>query len=120
MPEYFINSREDRTLKAYLVLVSLAQSRQTILFSQLAEILEVADVGLRPYLNPIYNYCVDNGLPAVTSLVVNATTGEPSIDFNENPRPNRGADWEELYLQREASYDFNWAKLKPPTADEFF
>lgn len=53
-------------------------------------------------------FCIDNNLPPLTSLVVNEKTGAPGD----------GLIVDEILINREKVYNYNWYQLYAPTAEE--
>ena len=98
----------ERTLAAYVVLVMLARMRATITYGRLGQLVGTMAQQVAPlHLDPIYNYCQNKQLPALTTLVVFADTGEPGFH-----------DRSDLYKQREAVYRHNWFAARLPTIHE--
>lgn len=93
------------------VLVGLAAHRQTITYHQLAA--EISDTFparflARP-LDLIANYCAQEDLPSLTTLVVSTTTGQPS---------SKAARVKRLYRERERVYAHRWHRNSPPTVEQ--
>lgn len=95
-------------LKTYLPLVAHATRRETTTYHNLAVRLNVMDIAVRNYLEPIYTYCRHNGLPALTTIVVSKERGEPTGG------DERFGGRENMYKEREKVYQFDWYKILPP------
>ena len=101
-----------RALQTWQYLIGKADSRQTIKYPTLAEIMDYKDNRpLTPILGHIMFYCAENGLPALTIIVVNKD-GTPGSGFTD-------VDPDAFHKEREKVFDFNWFSLVPPTFDEF-
>jgi len=85
-------SRESRAIQIWQTLVGKAHNRQTITYDQLRKLLGYPSDGARvmgQFLDPIKCFCIQNGLPPLTILVVNDTTGSPGVGFNPWCRKQR-------------------------------
>lgn len=60
------------------------------------------------FLAPILYFCLENGLPPLTVLVVNEESGQPGDGFGIQD-PN---------LAREQVFDYPWHDYAPPTEHE--
>ena len=95
-----------RLVKTYLTLINMAERRETVTYGDLADLIGVANQAVgRLCLNPVWEYCEANGLPDLTSIVVNGSTGEPA-EGHFNPRT--------VYRIRETVYEFPWTDYSPP------
>jgi hypothetical protein len=69
-------TRSERAMQVWQILVGAAHNRQTLTYGQVAENLEFEGAGvLAQILGCIMNYCNAKGLPPLTCLIVNQTTG---------------------------------------------
>src|ERR1022692_4904470 len=80
---------ESRALAIWLILIGKAQSRQTMTYRMLDEMLKGRRVGprnLKWHLAPVMAYCYANKLPNLTTIVVNERTGipGPGLDIVRN------------------------------------
>ena len=91
------------------VLISAAKNRQILRYSTLQEIT-LKKSAIRYILGYIAYYCLENSLPAITVLVVN-TTGEPGSGFD-------GFIAENIDLEREKVFSYDWYSIVPPTITE--
>ena len=115
MAEKLIDRGEEgKALKTYLILIGVAANRGTIRYKAIVDALGFSSTtpGYRAaeYLRRIYyGFTVKNGLPDLTTIVVNAENGEPGGDQVHGP---------DLYRERERVYDLNWTDWMPPTLEE--
>ena len=80
MVEHFSTdpTRPKRAQQIWLILVGLAHKRQTITYGGLAKLLKFKGAGtISSDLSPVMWLCIDQGLPPLTSIVVNQETGLP-------------------------------------------
>jgi hypothetical protein len=99
----------ERALQAWVILVSAAKNRQTLTYEGLSVLMygkKAAGV-MDKILGHIAYYCTDNGLPALTSIVVGKNRGTPGEDIP--------ADLSEIDQLREAVYKCDWFDLHPPS-----
>jgi putative restriction endonuclease len=98
-----------RAHQIWLILIGKAYNRQTMTYGDLAYMLgfEGAGVFATP-LDHILCYCELNGLPPLTCLVVNQTTG----------LPGDGLQLDDLHADRERVYNYDWYGLIPPSPEE--
>ena len=106
------SSYETRAYQLYLILIGLAANHQTIDCRKLCEQIRY---GVSPMLwNPlgrIVNWCIREGLPALTSLVVEKETGKPS--------PRWTATWSgDVQAELQRVFAFDWFSIMPPTLKE--
>ena len=91
------------------VLVWAARSRQTLTYDLLGKLIGVPHFGLGPHLEPIQSFCLLNGLPALTSLVV-TEAGIPGSGFTAA---------EQVPKAQAEVFRFDWlGTVKAPTSDE--
>ena len=114
------NHRHARPVQVWQILVSAASNRQTLTYGQLAEYMGYQRSHARaviPYLNIVGEYCQqhrENGnLPMLPVIVVNQGAGLPG----EGILKHIFAD--ELELEREQVYDYDWFMIVPPSAEAF-
>jgi len=98
-----------RALQIWQILIGLASNRQTITYGQLANLMGMGGAGvLAAMLDPVRLLCDANGLPPLTILVVNATTG----------LPGNGLPQAELQAERERVFRQDWYAIYPPSEAE--
>ena len=99
--------------RAWPVLVDAAESRRLLSYAELASAVGLGSMALaaRHALSPIFYYCLEKGLPYLTSIVINQQTNEPGVGFlNE-----WSGDLNETY---EAVFSFDWRQLPVPFPPE--
>ena len=98
-----------RAIQAWQILISRAMNRQTITYQALGQIMfhrQAAGV-LAQILVHIAFYCIDNGLPPLTTIVVGTDRGTPGADIPVNPVT--------IDEERERVYQQDWYNLYPPS-----
>lgn len=102
----------DRSVQAWQILVAAAMNRQTVTYKGLSQIMyrRPASGVLDKILGHIAFYCIDNKLPALTSIVVGKGRGTPGDQIPMN--------LEERDMEREKVYARDWYDIYPPTAEE--
>ncbi len=104
-------TRSERAMQVWQILLGTAHNRQTITYGKVADHLEFEGAGvLGPILGCIMHYCQAKGLPPLTCLVVNQTTGLPGSGLTTV---------ENLPTDREAVYRKNWYALYPVQIADF-
>src|SRR5260370_1301967 len=101
-----------RAVQAWQILVGKAMSRQTLTYEGLSVLMygkRAAGVMDR-ILGHIAFYCIDEGLPPLTSIVVGKRRGRPGDDIP--------IDATTIDQQREGVYRHNWYDVYPPSEDE--
>ena len=82
--------------------------RQVLTYGELGRLIgynkHVSVIGCNA-LGPIMRYCEREGLPALTSIVVNEQTGKPGLGFNTRNK-------ETAELQNE-TFNFDWFAYRP-------
>ena len=74
-------SVSERAHQIWSVLAWAARNRQVITYDILGKLIGVPRQGLGQLLEPIQSYCLLNGLPPLTILVVRHDTGMPGAGF---------------------------------------
>lgn len=97
-------------MQIWVVLVGAAHNRQTLTYKELGSRLGLRAQGVfAQSLDKIMRYCVRNGLPPLTCLVVNQKTGLPGEGLSAVIN---------LPRDRERVYQVNWyARRQPQPAD---
>jgi hypothetical protein len=101
----------ERSCQIWAVLAWVAKTRQNITYSQLAQITGAFTGGLGGWLEPIQSYCILNGLPPLTVLVVQQESGMPGSGFT-------GASAGDLARAQAQVFAFNWLEHGNPGADK--
>ncbi|MGH7030137.1 MAG: hypothetical protein ACREE9_03185 [Stellaceae bacterium] len=98
-----------RAVQAWQILIGKAMNRQTMTYQDLSRLMygkSAAGVIAR-ILGHIAFYCIDNGLPPLTAIVVGKRRGTPGDEI-----PISAANIDE---EREKVYRQNWYDLYPPS-----
>ena len=104
-------SRESRAVQIWQILIGKAHNRQTITYGQLAELLVGSGAGVMAQnLDPIMHFCIQNGLPSLTILVVNANTGSPGEGLKLEGAENS---------EREKVFKHKWFDIQVPSEEDF-
>jgi len=113
MKEFNPSSKHpNRAVQAWQILVGAGMNRQTFTYESISILMyqkKAAGV-LDKILGHIAYYCLDNGLPPLSSLVVGKGRGTPGKDIP--------IEQDNMDEQRESVYEFDWYNIYPPTAEE--
>ena len=91
-----------RAAQIWAVLMLAARNRQVLSYDIVGKLIGVPRQGLGRLLEPIQSFCLINGYPPLTILVVSDTTGMPGTGFiasQDIPRHQVavfGHDWSEV------------------------
>lgn len=101
-----------RAVQAWQILAGAAMNRQTLTYEKLSYLMyqKKAQGVLDQILGHIAYYCIDSGLPPLTSIVVGKGRGTPGKDIP--------VDLSKIDEQRETVYDFDWYNIYPPAEEE--
>jgi len=101
-----------RAVQAWQILVGMAMRRQTTTYEGLSGLMysKKAQGVLDRILGHIAFYCIDNGLPALTSIVVGKGRGTPGHDIP--------IDISIVDKERERVYKHDWYNTYPPSEVE--
>jgi hypothetical protein len=80
-------TRSERASQIRAVLAWLARNRQTLTYTHLGRLIGVPTAGLGQLLEPIQSYCLIDGLPPLTILVVQQEGGLPGSGFTGTTAP---------------------------------
>jgi len=72
---------EERATQIWPILTFAASMRVTLTYGRLAQIIGGMPPGLGRWMEPIQSYCIINGLPPLTVLVVSDVDGMPGAGF---------------------------------------
>ena len=102
----------DRAVQAWLILVNAAMSRQTLTYEGLSQLMyrRKAQGVLDKILGHIAFYCIDEGIPPLTSIVVGKKRGAPGADIP--------IDLSQFDTERERVYATDWYDIYPPSPAE--
>jgi hypothetical protein len=98
-----------RAVQAWQILVGNAMNRQMITYQGLSRLMYGKDASgvLSSILGHIAFYCIDNGLPPLTSIVVGKSRGTPGAEIPINPAT--------IDQAREKVYQHDWYDVYPPS-----
>jgi len=101
-----------RAIQAWVILVGAAMNRQTLTYLGLSQLMYRRNAAgvLDKILGHIAFYCIEQGLPPLTSIVVGKGRGTPGQDIPLDVTSLDGA--------RERVYAYDWYDEYPPTEDE--
>ncbi len=101
-------------LQIYLILIGLAWNRQTITYGALSQ-GQMGGYGQGGVINRelgcVMGWCYENGLPALTALVVRDDTGIPGEGLVT-------VEGEDFPAAQQRVFRYNWFQLFPPTIQE--
>ena len=102
-------TRAERAAQIWPLLTLCGSYRQILSYDLLSKLIGVPRPGLGQLLEPIQSYCILNGLPALTCLVVSENSGLPGEGFiAASDVPSAQA----------AVFDFDWLSQPVPTVDQ--
>ena len=105
--------KTERAQQVWQVLANAAYYRQTLTYGRLAKMIGMGPGTLARPLGHVMKYCAVNGLPPLTTLVVNQETGMPGWGLSTMVRA------EDQVREREHVYAHDWLTLLPPSAQAF-
>ncbi len=96
----------ERASRAWPILISRARNRTTISYGELGAALGVHHRAIRFVLGVLQDYCLEEGIPPITILIVNASgkpgTGFIAYDLNHFDEGLQGV------------YSFDWTSIENP------
>jgi hypothetical protein len=99
----------ERAHQIWPVLAWAARNRQVITYGILGKLIGVPQHGLGQLLEPIQSYCLQEGLPPLTILVVSQATGVPGVGFIAT---------EDIPKTQVSVFAYDWLEHGCPTVDE--
>jgi hypothetical protein len=101
-----------RGLQVYLILIGVAARRETMTYEMLGQKMyhHPAAGVLAGRLDPVMRWCKANDLPALTSIVVNKSTGVPG----EGLTTVQG----EFPAEHQRVFEYGWHEIMPPSVEE--
>ena len=104
------HTQHTRAVQVWQVLINAARQRQTLTYRGLSRSMGFnGPRAAASFLASVGLYCNVEGLPDLTSIVVNERTGVPN-----NWRLEAG-----LAAEHERVFQYNWLDVVPPTTDDF-
>jgi hypothetical protein len=77
--------REQRAQQLWSILVLAARNRQVLTHEMVAQACGVPAPSIGDFLRPIQQFCSENELPPLTSIIANKATGLPGDGFYDSP-----------------------------------
>ena len=102
--------REQRAQQIWSILVLAAEFRQVLTYEIVGQACGVPPPSIGDFLRPIQQYCTEENLPPLTSLVVNKNTGLPGEGFIAA---------ENVPLAQIQTFAYDWLTLSAPSAEQF-
>ena len=102
-------TRSERAAQIWPLLCHCSEHRQTLTYETVGQLTRMAVQGIGQVLEPIQSYCLLNGLPALSCLVVGAKTGVPGAGFIAA---------EDVPSEQAAVFAFPWLERDLPSADQ--
>ena len=103
-------TRSEQAVQVWQVLLAAAFNRQTLTYTLLGERIGLDAGALALPLGMVNRYCSMKQLPPLAVLVVRSDAGTPATDLTWTT---------DVDFAREAVYQMEWYKLKPPSANDF-
>lgn len=106
------SAHPDRALQAWQILIAAAMRRQTLTYLSLSQKMYQKDAAgvLDKILGHVAYFCNENGLPAITAIVVGKGRGSPGTDIP--------ADRTKIDEIRESVYELDWFNVVPPSPEQ--
>ena len=105
-----IMSAPERAAQIWAVLALAARNRQILTYEIVGRLIGVPARGLGQLLEPVQSYCLLNGLPPLTILVVQEGTGLPGSGFS-------AATAGQFAKKQLEVFAFDWLQHGPPTPE---
>ena len=100
-----------RSLQVWSLLVAAARQRRRYTYLEVANILGYPHAPVVvPFLDTIFWYCVEQGLPPLTVLVVRQDTRQPGDGYLVDV---------DVETDTERVYAFDWFGVEPPETKDF-
>lgn len=102
-------NRAQRAVQLWSLLVVSAIRRQVLTYGLIAKVTGVVRPSIGDFLRPIQQYCTENSLPPLTSLVISEQTGLPGEGFIAAS---------DVPLTQVRVFQFNWLNTRAPTEEQ--
>jgi len=102
--------REERAMQFWSLLVLAAKNRQILTYDFVAKATGMMTPGIGDMLRPIQQYCTENNLPPLTSIIVNGNTGLPGTGFIAA---------ENVPKAQLETFEHDWTEHRAPSSEEF-
>jgi alkylated DNA nucleotide flippase Atl1 len=103
--------REERAQQLWSVLALAATNRQILSYGIVAKLTGVPPPSIGDFLRPIQQFCIENKLPALTSIVVQEETGIPGEGFIAS---------EDVPAEQAKVFQRKWLEVSAPSAEQLF
>ena len=103
-------TREQRAQQLWSVLVLAAQNRQILTYEIVGHACGLPPPAIGDLLRPIQQFCTENGLPPLTSIVVSKQTGLPGDGFIAA---------ENVPMAQLQTFSRNWLDVSAPSGEQF-
>lgn len=103
-------TREERAVQIWPLLTFAASLRMVLTYKRVGELIGALPISLGGWLEPIQSYCLLNGLPPLTVLVVGEADGMPGSGFIAA---------ENVPEAQARVFRYEWTKRTVPKAEEF-
>lgn len=100
-------NHEEQAARAWSALTEHAANRSTLTYGKLGQLIGVHHRSLRHALHLIQNYCLEEKLPPITILVVQASRGRPGTGFI-------AWDVDDIATGLESVYSYPWPSARNP------
>ena len=104
-------TRHHRALQVWQILTGRAANLQLVTFYEMAELLNVNPHQVHMFLYPVAAFCLREGLPNLSTLVIDLTRGEPGYGYPLGDEP--------LALARVRCFYYGWHNIAPPSVEQF-
>ena len=102
-------TREERAQQLWSILVLAARNRQILTYEIVGQACGVPAPSIGDFLRPIQQFCSENGLPPLTSIIVNKNSGIPGEGFIAA---------ENVPLVQIQTFSKNWLEERAPSAEQ--
>lgn len=103
--------REERAQQLWSLLGLAASNRQILSYGIVAKLTGVPPPSVGDFLRPIQQYCIENDLPALTSIVVQEESGIPGEGFIAA---------EDVPAAQAEVFQHSWLETPAPSAEQLF
>jgi hypothetical protein len=100
--------REERAQQIWSVLALAATNRQILTYDMVARLTGVVRPSIGDFLRPIQQFCIENQLPALTSIVVSEDSGLPGEGFIAA---------ENVPSAQAKVFQYKWLEMNAPSAN---
>lgn len=104
-------TREERAIQIWPLLTFAASLRMTLTYKRLGELIGAGPMSLGGWLEPIQSYCLVQGLPPLTVLVVRDSDGMPGPGFV-------AAEPAAVPAAQTTVFRYDWTSAPPPKTEE--